>query len=335
MVGAFRDNEAGSAAGAAYVFVRSGSDWIEEAKLLPSGYGGQFGRSVSLSGDTALVGAPLDGLAGRAYVFVRSASTWTEQAQLELDHFGDFDGIGRAVSLSGDLALVGAPVIDYKGSGPGAAYVFARHDGIWSLEAKLLGSETGDGAFFGGAVSLSASRALIGARGGNRAYVFVRDTGGWSEEAKLQPRQGGQAYGVSVSLWEDRVALVGDPAINPPYSARAHVYELDPIELSVVGSCPGAVDVTIPNAPPDSEVMVIVGSDRRTDGGAVCGGTALEVAEPFQWPPLWIRVDGSGSGSGNLNLDTDRCWLEALAVESCSTSRAVRARSQMRSPFVD
>jgi hypothetical protein len=90
VVGAYSDNTPGGAdAGSAYVFVRSGTAWTEQAHLTASdgAESDRFGYSVALSGDNAVVGAPYDDTpagfnAGSAYVFVRSGTTWTERAHL-------------------------------------------------------------------------------------------------------------------------------------------------------------------------------------------------------------------------------------------------------------
>ena len=81
-MGALGDDDKGSASGSAYIFKRSGTSWAQEAKLLPSDGAGsdEFGVSVSISGDYAVVGARLDDdngtNAGSAYVFTRTATSW-------------------------------------------------------------------------------------------------------------------------------------------------------------------------------------------------------------------------------------------------------------------
>ena len=76
-------------AGAAYVFVREGEAWVEQAKLTPddAAKAANFGSSVSLTADTIIVGAPLHDTergkdAGAAYVFVREGNRWRQQARL-------------------------------------------------------------------------------------------------------------------------------------------------------------------------------------------------------------------------------------------------------------
>ncbi|UJR83716.1 Hypothetical protein I5071_57870 [Sandaracinus amylolyticus] len=122
IAGAASDQGRDDAGGAAYLFARSGGVWARQAKLTaPAGEYG-FGRSVAVSGETALVGA-----SGEAYVFVRSGDAWVEQATLSVSD--PFESFGGSVALSGDVALVGAP---YAASPyGGAAHVFVRARRAW------------------------------------------------------------------------------------------------------------------------------------------------------------------------------------------------------------
>jgi hypothetical protein len=237
LIGASTDDTTrGSDAGSAYVFVRSGSTWSQEAKLEASDGAEEdlFGWSVSLSADgsRALIGAYADDTtrgmnAGSAYVFVRSGSTWSQEAKLEASDGAELEWFGGSVSLSADgsRALIGAYGDDTtRGADAGSAYVFVRSGSTWSQEAKLEASDGAEGDSFGASVSLSAdgSRALIGAfaddttRGMNAgsAYVFVRSGSSWSQEAKLEASDGASVdyfgYSVSLSANGDR-ALIGAP----------------------------------------------------------------------------------------------------------------------------
>ena len=228
------DTTAGMDAGSAYVFVRSGSSWSQQAKLTASdgAAGDNFGASVSLSGDgnTALVGANVDDTtagvdAGSAYVFTRSGSSWSQQAKLTAADGAASDIFGTSVSLSGDgnTALVGALWDDTTmGSDAGSAYVFVRSGSSWSQQAQLL---AGDGAAndnlgFGVSLSADGNMALVGAyhddttagADAGSAYVFVRSGSSWSQQAKLAAGDGAalDCFGASVSLSGDgNTALVG------------------------------------------------------------------------------------------------------------------------------
>jgi len=126
-------------AGYAYIFVRSGSVWTQQARLTASdaSYVDYFGYSVAIRGDTAVVGAIYDDTpsgedAGSAYVFVRSGATWTEQAHLIASDAAPFDHFGIRVAMDGDTAVVGATGDDTPfGEDAGSAYVFVRSGATW------------------------------------------------------------------------------------------------------------------------------------------------------------------------------------------------------------
>ncbi|HET9622075.1 MAG TPA: hypothetical protein VFP84_11955 [Kofleriaceae bacterium] len=124
------DNENGSDAGAAYVFVRAAGAWSPQARLLAAdGRGGDhLGGAVALQGDVALVGAALNSNlgaeAGAAYLFTRSNGAWSQSAELTGSGEQSADFFGFPVVLSGDFALVGATGDDTRGDFAGAAYLF-------------------------------------------------------------------------------------------------------------------------------------------------------------------------------------------------------------------
>lgn len=215
LVGETRDDDMGTDSGAAYVFVRTGTTWSQQAKLTASDAVADalFGISVSVSGDTALVGANN----GAAYVFVRSGTTWTQQAKLTESDAAVYDLFGVSVSISGDTALVGA----YRDAGwnSGAAWVFVRTGTTWSEQAKLTASDPVMNDNFGLAVSIAGDTALVGRNGEpgivgddntGAAYVFVRSGTTWSQQAKLtaSDAEPNDFFGISVSI-SGETALVG------------------------------------------------------------------------------------------------------------------------------
>jgi hypothetical protein len=213
LVGAMRADVGTNAdQGSAYVFVRNGANWIEQAKLTASdgAAGDQLGYSVAIIGDTALVGALMDDVDGKvdqgsAYVFVRSGSTWTQQAKLLAGDGTAFDLFGVGVGLGGDTAVVGA-VREHAG------YVFVRSGSIWTPQAKL----TTNPEFILDSVALSGETALLGSALDNvglndnqrSVYVFVRSGGIWTEQARLTASDGEANH-----FFGWRVALSGDTAL--------------------------------------------------------------------------------------------------------------------------
>jgi hypothetical protein len=223
IIGANCDDDNGFDSGSAYVFIRIGTTWTQQTKLLASDGATQdsFGGEVSISGDTALIGACFDddnGFdSGSAYVFVRTGTTWTEQAKLRASDgaVGDYFS-AYAVSISSDTALIGAQGDDDNGADSGSAYVFIRTGTTWTEQAKLLASDGAAQDFFGGSVSLSGDTVLIGAggddvNGGNSgsAYMFIRTDITWAQEAKLFASDGAaeDIFGWDVAFDGDTVLI--------------------------------------------------------------------------------------------------------------------------------
>jgi len=230
------DGETGIGAGAAWVFVRSGSTWSQQGgKLVGTGHlgegefahvgEGEFGTSVALSddGDTALIGGPADDEnVGAAWVFTRSGTTWSQQgAKLTGSGEAGKGRFGRSVTLSadGDTALVGGPA---DNGNEGAAWAFTRSGSAWTQQgAKLIGTgEAGQGEF-GRSVALSddGNTALVGGWSDNgnagAAWAFARSGASWTQQGEKLTgtgETGEGAFGTSVALSADgNTALVGGP----------------------------------------------------------------------------------------------------------------------------
>ncbi len=239
-------NNSAPSSGAAYVFTRSGSTWSQQAYLKASNSEANyaFGRSVAVSGDTIVIGAPTEASnalsSGAAYVFTRSGSTWSQQAYLKASNPGS-DYFGSSVAVSGDTAIIGAHQEDSNTTGvdgiqanesatdSGAAYVFTRSGTTWSQQAYLKASNSEAGDFFGYSVAVSGDTAVIGAYqedsnasgvGGNQvdnsaaeagaAYVFTRSGTTWSQQAYLKASnsEAGDSFGYSVAVSGD-TAVIG------------------------------------------------------------------------------------------------------------------------------
>ena len=221
------DNSAGSS-GAAYVFVRSGNTWSQQAYLKASNTedNDRFGFSVAISGDTIVVGTRRESSAangvngdqsdnsaisaGAAYVFVRSESTWSQQAYLKASNsesLGIFNGdeFGFSVAISGDTIVVGAFQEDSDADGvngdqsdnsvrdSGAAYVFSRSGSTWSQQAYLKASNSGGGEFsgdgFGFSVAIGGDTIVVGAVGEESAASEVN-----GDQSDNSTRDSGAAY---------------------------------------------------------------------------------------------------------------------------------------------
>jgi hypothetical protein len=211
--------------GAAYVFIRSGGTWVQQAKITASdaAAGDKFGTSVSISGDYAIVGAPFHTVStkvnqGAAYIFIRSGTSWTQQAILTNGTANDT--FGASVSISGDYAIIGAPnapILSY-----GWAFIFNRIGNSWSQQSLLSPSDLIEGDVFGFSVSISGDFAIIGAprqdiipsvtkRGA--VYIFGRIGTSWLQLTKIPNPEFRYLFGASVSI-SGNYAIVGCGTTN-------------------------------------------------------------------------------------------------------------------------
>lgn len=193
------DNSRGLS-GAAYVFVRSGNTWSQQAYLKASNPAAVslFGDKVCILENTIVVGAINEssagagvngsqtynsnyGYAGAAYVFVRSGTSWSQQAYLK----GSNTFFGYALSMSGETLAIGAygedsgtgSQSDNSAGNAGACYIFVRSGTTWSQQAYLKASNIGANDYFAADVSLSGDTLLIGASEEDSSAVGVNGNG--------------------------------------------------------------------------------------------------------------------------------------------------------------
>ena len=232
LVGAYENDDNGTASGSAYIFGRDqgGADnWGQVKKLLPSDGEANdvFGWSVAISGDAALVGAFGNGNdKGSAYLFERDqggAGNWGEVKKLTASDGTVGELFGAAVAIDGDTLLIGAYADDDGGFSAGSAYIFERDQGgtgNWGQVKKLIASDIDDWDQFARAVVISGDTALVGSAGDDHngkdsgsAYIFERNQGGannWGETVKLiaSDDDGQDGFGGAVAISGD-TALLG------------------------------------------------------------------------------------------------------------------------------
>jgi hypothetical protein len=239
--------------GAAYVFVEPAGGWAtmtETAKLTasdgtPLAY---FGFSVTVSGDTIVVGAEGANIGptidqGAAYVFVKPPTGWattsTFTAKLTASDGTEHDELGSSVAISGDTVVVGAPLADLanpnRESDQGATYVFVKPPAGWATmteTAKVTASDAANDDEFGTSVGISGDTVIVGAPRADTAnpdqgavYVFVKPVAGWANTstftAKLAASDGQAAdeFGFAVAIDGDFV-IAGAPFQTENGNAR-------------------------------------------------------------------------------------------------------------------
>lgn len=321
VIGAWGDDtQAGVDAGAAYVFVRSGTSWIQQAKLTASDAAAYdvFGYSVAVSGETAVVGALGDShaggtVAGSAYVFVRSGTSWIQQAKLTASDAAASDNFGNSVALEGDTALVGTVWDDNAGGlDSGSAYVFVRSGTSWTQQAKLIASDAATNDLFGTSVALSGNTAVVGAREDNHsggtdagsAYVFVRSGTSWTQQAKLTASDAATDdwFGVSVALSGDTavVGTIGDDHSGGTNAASAYVFARSGTSWS--------------------EQAKLTASDAATDDGFGCsvallGDTAVVGARGDS------HAGGAIAGSAYVFVRSGTSWTQQAKITASDAAQ--------------
>ena len=319
IVGAYYEDTGGNDAGAAYIFVRSGSTWTEQAKIMASDRqaGDLFGTSVSISGDgnTAIVGARGEdtggNLAGAAYIFVRSGSTWAQQAKIQASDVqaGDKSGNSVSISIDGNTAIVGA-YQKVDGTWMGAAYIFVRSGSTWAQQAKIEASDKERADTFGASVSISGdgNTAIVGAYGedtggssAGAAYIFVRSGSTWTEQAKIMAsdRQAGDLFGTSVSISED-----GNTAIVGAY------YE------DTGGNDAGAAYIFVRSGSTWTEQVKIQASDKEAGD---LFGTSVSISEDGNTAIVGAYYEDTGgndAGAAYIFVRSGSTWTEQVKIQS-------------------
>jgi hypothetical protein len=237
VVGAQRGlNDAGESTGAAYVFRRNGNGWMQEAKLTEASsiVDSAFGCSVSVDGDTIVVGAyytenSVGVRTEAAYVFGYDGVEWVEKDKLTAHDGMVNDWYGHWVAVEGDIIVVGSFFHDHVSNNAGSCYIYRYNvnSESWQQQRELLPPGPADDDWFGQAVAISGDTVLIGAKRDNdvvsrsgSAYVYRVDNKGtpadpfddiWQLETKLTAPVPGlhDEFGFSVAIDGD-MALVGE-----------------------------------------------------------------------------------------------------------------------------
>lgn len=295
--------------GSAYVYEKVGDDWVEVQELIASdgNPGDNFGYSVSIHGDYAVVGASWSNSEegwdiGAAYIYERNdAGTWIEVQKIGASDGVYNDSFGWTVNVNGTTMAIGAPITDEGSTDAGSTYMFERgDDGTWSEVQKLMASDPEPTDWFGYSVSIDEDYLIIGCilsdddgDGSGSAYIFERDDEGvWIEVEKITASDAGESdwFGNVVSLSGDH-AIVGR-WINTDGTemGSAYIYER---------SEEGAWEEIQKLTPLDAAESDGFGLSVSIDGDYAIVGAA------------WSDNDSLGSGSAYVfERNEDGLWVE-------------------------
>ena len=234
--GQFLDN-----AGAAYILKNNSGTWTVIQKIVAADRAAddEFGTSVAISGDYAIVGAPrktatvgfeLNSAAGAAYVFKNTDGTWSQLQKIQASDRETGDEFGYSVAISENHVIIGAPYEDEyvnglsPASNKGSAYIYTKGETVWMDGQKIVGNSVSNGDNFGWSVGISDDYAVIGtpresqiASGGGgiltdagSAYIFRKlSSGTWTqmESINASDKGAGDEFGTSVAISGDYVIV--------------------------------------------------------------------------------------------------------------------------------
>ncbi len=244
-IGAPDRDETGENSGAVYIYVKNNGTWSFQQKLIDKDgtAADNFGVSLSLWGDRLLVGSRLalddNGVqTGAAYVYERVNQNWDLTSRIVPIAGGTEDYFGYAVALEEDVALISAPQADSTATDAGAAYIYRLSNGQWVKETTFVPPTTAKTYdFFGGAVALLGTTALVGRWSDNPVpqtndgvvYAYVNNDvylgPGWQPQQTLiaSDQAPGDTFGFSIAVY-GQTAFIGAPFRTDECSHTGAVY---------------------------------------------------------------------------------------------------------------
>jgi hypothetical protein len=316
--------------GSVYVFKRSGSSWIQIAKLVASDGAAEdvFGISVFLRGEYAIIGAwHDDNQRGSAYVFGRSEGGWVQEAKLNASDGVIGDHFGFSVFLDGEYAAVGA--FEANGS-RGSVYIFKRSGTSWTEDCTLLASDGVSFDNFGVSIWLDGEYALIGANGYDMhrgcTYVFQRSGSSWAEQTKLTASDGviQDNFGRSVSLC-DGYAIIGATGVET-FQGAAYVFRRSGdgwIQQQKLMASDGAIEDNFGHTVLVSDYYIFVNAYEHDTSAGANAGAVYVFKRPI--PNLegsgtlsWTKVKPGDMVSGDIQIENSGEPTSELSWEIAS-----------------
>ncbi len=284
IVGAHNDDSNGQSFGSAYLFNTTTGKQIAKLLANDGASGDIFGWSVSISGNTAIVGAHFNDdngfNSGSAYLF--DVNTGQQIAKLLPADGAAGDNFGWSVSISGNTAIVGTYLDEDNGEFSGSAYLFDITTG--KQIHKLLPNDGSADKYFGWSVSINGTTAIVGAIGDDEngaesgsAYLFDAISG--QQIFKLLPNDGatGDRFGSSVGVC-DSIAIVGSyrNGDNGSDSGSAYLFDVTTgQQITKLLADDGAAGDIFGQSVSISGNTAIVGAEHNDDSGTESGSAYL------------------------------------------------------------
>jgi len=313
----------------AYAFTKSTLDWhdtTETQKLQPPPYYGaqntQFGYSVSIDSNYAVVGAPgREKNKGVAFVLYYDGNIWTNQATLIASDRAIDDMFGYSVGISGDNIVVGALLNKNNGISTGSAYVFTKPLTGWAnmtQTAKIIASDASASDNFGSSVSISGDNIVVGAKvednvvsNSGSAYVYTKPVTGWTnmtQTAKITPSDPHYdgCFGNSVSMAGDNI-VVGAFKVNIMTSCGAAYIFSKPLtgwanmtETARILPSDGTTDDQFGISVSISGDNIVVGANYDDDNGSNSGSAYIFTKPVSGWSNMTqtAKIKSISGGAG-------------------------------------
>ena len=354
------------------VYLRSGSRWSFQQKLVPTGLqnGARAGSSVALQGNRLVIGAPIQAVngqlqVGQVFVFERAAGTWTQTATLDTPAPISAGTFGASVALDQGRIAVGATGEAISGGFFGRVHVFTGSGSSWTLEQTLIGNGTStQQCLFGTSLDLDGTRLAVGAPGHYNAQaslagtvkLFERSGSVWTERLDL--------FGATASTFDQfgqAVALSGDLVVggapngdvaNQSTRGEAYIFRLDPqtpasyctAKVTSAGCLPSIGWSGTPSASSASPFLISATSVTNRKPGMLIHGKLFNQL-PFQGGTLCIlgpirrtSVQNSGGNqggndcSGHFSYDFN-ALIQGGSVSGLEPGKWVYAQYWFRDPL--
>ncbi len=308
IVGAYGDSDAGHISGSAYLFDVSTGTELAKLTASDAAASDQFGLSVAISGNRAIVGAygndDNGSASGSAYIF--DVTSGAQLNKLTASDAADNAKFGHSVAISGNIAIVGAYGDQDAGAWSGAAYLFDTTTG--NQLAKLTPSDASASKYFGRSVAISGNIALVGAdfdsEAGNdsgAAYLFDVTTGNQLAKLIASDATAHDLFGTSVAI-DGNIAIVGAEGNDDAglESGSAYLFDVTTgTELAKLTASDAAVNDLFGRSVAVSGNVAAVGSFYNDDSGESSGAAYLfDVATGDQLAKLTASDAAAGDWFG-------------------------------------
>lgn len=292
-----------SAQGQAYVFIRSGSTWTQQQKLVASDGvpDGTFGIRIRMNGNTLIIGT--NSAVKAAYIFVRSGTVWTQQQKLSANDSPR--NFGARMAIDGDTCVVsGSDSIEQR-----TAYIFVRSGTIWTQQQKITANEGGefgtDIVVYGNTLFIGAPSVVVNGIVQGAVYVFTRNGDTWTQQQKLVG-SGGQAnddFGASIAFNRQTLVIGAYGFVQP-----GSVYIFTNTETGWKEEQKIQADPSVENnrfgVASISNNTIIVGASNDMVGGVQQGAAYIFTANR----PTQFDFDGDGKADVSVYRPSNGVW---------------------------